>query len=411
MGGGVPAPVGDNAVMSSVDTRTPVWRLPGMGVLLLATLAGFSGFSALMPVAPLWAAEGGAGSAGVGAVNGVLMLFTVLTQPFVPVAVRRWGWGPVMAAGQVLLGVPAIAHLLSDGLPWVLGLAAVRGLGFGILTVTGSAAVANLVDPRRRGQAVGVYGLAIAVPQVVFIPAGPWVAQEVGFAAVFVAGALPLLGCVPAWLAGRAIIVVPDDSPVTHSRVQVYRALVRAMLLLLGVTLAGGAIITFASELAGAAALATAALLVLTGTAAVTRWRTGALADRYGTRPFLAPLVLATVVGLVLVSLSLSRDGAAAAGLLLAGVFLVGTAYGALQNLTLVLAFASVSRRDYGTASAVWNIGFDAGTGLGSVLVGAIAAGASFSQALLVAAAFSLATLPLALVRGRPPSPRDIASP
>lgn len=373
-----------------------------MPVLLVATVAGFSGFSALMPVAPLWAAHGGADSAGVGGVNGVLMLFTVLTQPFVPAAVRRFGWGPVMAAGQVLLGLPALAHLLSDDLTWILLLAAVRGLGFGILTVTGSAAVANLVDPRRRGQAVGIFGLAIAAPQVVFMPIGPFVAQEIGFWLVFAAGALPLIGAVPAWLAGRSLIVEPDDSPVTHSRVQVYRSLVRAMLLLLGVTLAGGALITFSSELAGAAWLATAALLVLTASAALTRWKMGALADIYGTRPFLWPLVLITSIGLVLVAVSLTRDGALAAVLLLLGVLCVGTSYGALQNLTLLLAFASVSRRDYGTASAVWNIGFDAGTGLGSVLVGAIAAGASFTQALLVAAVLSLVTLPLALVRGRP---------
>ena len=379
---------------------TPVWRLPGMPALLAATVAGFSGFSALMPVAPLWASEGGASTAGAGAVNGVLMLFTVLTQPFVPAAVRRWGWGPIMAAGQLLLGLPALAHLLSADLAWVLLLAAVRGLGFGILTVTGSAAVANLVDPRRRGAAVGIYGLAIAAPQVAFMPIGPWVVQEAAYWPMFLAGALPLLGVVPAWLTGRVLFVEPDTAaPATHSRTQVYRHLIRAMLLLLGVTLAGGALITFSSDLAPAAWLATAALLVLTGAAAITRWRTGVLADRFGTRPFLAPLVVLTSVGLGLVALSLSRSGGTAAGLMLLGVLCVGISYGALQNLTLVLAFASVTRRDYGTASAVWNIGFDLGTGLGSVLVGAIAAGASFSQALLVAAALSLATLPLALVR------------
>lgn len=62
---------------------------------------------------------------------------------------------------------------------------------------------------------------------------------------------------------------------------------------------------------------------------------------------------------------------------------------------------SAVRPEQYGTASAAWNIGFDAGTGLGSVLVGAIAAGLSFPAALLVAAAIPLATLPLALLRGR----------
>ena len=69
--------------------------------------------------------------------------------------------------------------------------------------------------------------------------------------------------------------------------------------------------------------------------------------------------------------------------------------------LSLVLSsFGAVSRKEYGAASAIWNIGFDAGTAVGSVLVGTIAAGLSFSPALLVAAAICLATLPLAFVRG-----------
>ena len=82
---------------------------------------------------------------------------------------------------------------------------------------------------------------------------------------------------------------------------------------------------------------------------------------------------------------------------ILAACALLGLSYGALQNLTLVLALASVPRSRTHTASAVWNIGFDAGTALGSVLVGMIAAGVGFPTAMLVAGLLSLPTLPLAL--------------
>lgn len=95
------------------------------------------------------------------------MLFAVLMQPVVPGLIQRWGWGTVMAAGVVLLGLPSLAHLLSDALLPTLALSAVRGLGFGILTVTGSVAIAELVPPERRGRAIGAYGLAIAEPQLV----------------------------------------------------------------------------------------------------------------------------------------------------------------------------------------------------------------------------------------------------
>lgn len=380
-----------------------------MPALLAMTMAGFSGYAALLPVAPLWAAHGGAGSGGAGAVNGVLMLFTVLTQPFVPALIRRFGWGPVLVNGMVLLGLPALGHLLTDALVPTLALSAVRGLGFGVLTVTGSAAVAELVAPARRGAAIGAYGLAIAGPQLALLPVAPWLAETVGFWLVFAVSACPLVGCLPALTLARTLHRRSHDHP--EHRVEeppggkgaTYRRLLRPMTLLLGVTLAGGALVTFTPQMTSSASLTTVSLLVLTATAALSRWRFGGLADRYGAQPFLWPLVVLTAAGMIGTAWAVHDPAATDAAALLAGMAVVGLCYGGLQNLTLVVAFQAVGRRDYGVASAVWNVGFDAGTGLGAVLVGMIAAGASFPVALLVAAALSLTTLPLALSGGGPP--------
>jgi MFS family permease len=390
---------------------TSVWRAPGVPALLAMTMVGFSGYAALLPVAPLWATHGGAGSAGAGAINGVLMLFTVLTQPFVPATIHRFGWGPVLVTAMVLLGLPALAHMLTDALVPTLVLSAVRGLGFGVLTVTGSAAVAELVAPAHRGRAIGAYGLAIAGPQLVLLPAAPWVAETVGFWVVFVVSACPLLGCLPA----LALASMLRRRPVERAERRVeeppggkwvtYQRLLRPVALLLGVTLAGGALITFTPQMTGSAVLTTVSLVVLTATAALSRWGFGGLADRHGAQPFLWPLVLLTAVGMAGTAWAVRDDIAADAVALVGGMAVVGVCYGGLQNLTLVVAFQVVDRRDYGVASAAWNVGFDAGTGLGAVLVGLIAAGASFPVALVVGAGLSLTTLPLALSRGGSPLP------
>jgi MFS family permease len=389
-----------------------VWRAPGMPALLAMTAAGFSGYAALLPVAPLWAAHGGADPAGAGAVNGVLMLFTVLTQPLVPGVIRRFGWGPVLVTSMVLLGLPALTHLFTDALAPTLVLSAVRGLGFGVLTVTGSAAVAELVAPGQRGAAIGAYGLAIAGPQLALLPAAPWIAETLGFWVVFVVSACPLLGCMPALALARGLRhrrphdgADPRADELPDAKLATYRRLLRPMALLLGVTLAGGALITFIPHMTTSSSLTTVSLLVLTATAALSRWWFGGLADRHGAHRFLWPLVLLTAVGMATAAWAVRDPAATDAAALVAGMAVVGLCYGGLQNLTLVVAFEAVRRRDYGVASAVWNVGFDAGTGLGAVLVGTIATGASFSVALLVAAGLSLTTLPLALGRARSPVP------
>lgn len=383
-----------------------------MPALLLLTAAGFAGYAALLPIAPLWAVHGGANEAGSGLVNGVLLLATILTQPFVPWLLRRFGTGRVLAAGLVLLGGPSLLHLFSDRLDWILALSALRGLGFGILTVTGSTAVAHLVRPARHGAAIGAYGASIAIPQVILLPAGPWLVDVVGYWIVFALGAVSVLAVAAAPALARALRyqdverlqhepLLPDEPQVSAAQRSLAARLAPPTMLLLGVTLAGGALITFAPQMSSAPVATAVGLVLLTATAALSRWRIGTLADRHGIRPFLWPLVLLTVLGLALAAYAVENPEDTRVVLFPAAMALVGIAYGGLQNLTLLLCLGAVPRERFGTASAVWNIGFDAGTGLGSVLVGTLAVGLSFSPALLVAAGISLLTLPLALAAGK----------
>lgn len=379
-----------------------------MPAILILTAAGFCGFSILLPTAPLWALEGGADEAGSGLVNGALLVTTILTQGFVPRIVRRFGAGPVLAIGLALLGGPSLLHLLSTDLWWILLLSAIRGVGFGILTVCGSAAVARIVPPARHGAAIGAYGAAIAVPQVILLSIGALLVEYVGFWLVFTLGTLPLLGILFAPAFGRTWRASEQASTGSAGETHAHepgprlpKGLLRPMFLLLGVTLAGGALITFAPQMVSSPLIATVGLALLTLTAALTRWRIGGLADKYGTRPFLGPLVLLTSVALILGAFAVTDPTATRVVLFFAAMALTGLAYGGLQNLTLLLSLNAVPRDQYDTASAVWNMGFDAGTGAGSILIGSLAAGLTFPPALLVAAGISTATLPLALVRGR----------
>jgi MFS family permease len=386
-----------------------------MAPLVAMTCAGFSGYALLLTVAPLWVVEGGATTAGSGLVNGVLLLFTVLTQLLVPRALRRFGWGLVLAVGLVLLGVPGVLMSLSDGLGAVLALSAVRGVGFGVLTVAGSAAVAALVGPERRGEAIGAYGLAVALPNLVLLPAGPWIAESLGWWVVFTVSALPLAG-IPAALrlASALRLSAPDLHPgatlspdASDPESAAYRRLLRPMLLLLAVTLAGGAVITFTPQMVDSPTVAAGGLFLMGLAAAVSRWRVGVFADRHGAQRFLVPLVPLTGVGMALVAWSVASSDGLRTGAFLVAMLLVGLCYGGLQNLTLLISFTAVSRRHHNLASAVWNVGFDAGTALGSVAVGVIAEVTSFATAFLVAGAIAVATLPLAVRRPAATGARD----
>lgn len=378
-----------------------------MLALTLLTVAGFGGYAALFSVAPLWVVHGGQGTVGAGLVTGVLLLSTVATQPLVPPLLRRVGHGPSLVASMLLLGGPSLCLGFSDGLAPVLGLSAVRGVGFGILTVTGSALVAQLVPVARRGEAVGVYGLGVAVPNLLLLPSSVAVAERIGFWWVFVIGAVPLLGIPAALRLGRVLHAPGRPLPTATAPPQRWASfgvVLPPALVLFAVTLAGGALMTFLPQFTGSTALSVTALLVLGLVAALGRWLVGRVADRHGAARMLAPMLMVTVAGLLLTALALLGAGQRARpALLLAAMAVAGLGYGSLQNLTLVAAFSRVAASEYAAASAIWNVGFDAGTGLGAVLVGLVAARTSFGVGFLVTAAFALAALPLTRVRVRVP--------
>lgn len=376
-----------------------------MVALAVVAFTGFSGYAALLPVAPLWAVHGGAGSAGAGLVNFVLLGTTVGTQFFVPRLIRRIGWGHALAVGMVLLGVPALLHGLSDDLAPILGLSAVRGVGFGILTVAASAAAVLVVEPGRRGAAVGAYSLALSVPNVVLMPSAAFVALSWGFWPVFVLSAIPLLGLPACYLLARHLPVRATHDPAhplvagMPGRASTYLALAPPTFILLAITLAGGALITFAPQLVETGGLAALGLFALGLLSAVTRWRIGVVADRVGSGRLMWPFVLVAVVGLGWAAWLVRDDGVGPDRLVpwVLACGLAGVAYGALQNLTMLQAFEAAGPARVGTASAVWNAGFDAGTAVGSVLVGAVAVGWGFGIGMAITAGLVLLTLPVAL--------------
>ncbi len=105
--------------------------------------------------------------------------------------------------------------------------------------------------------------------------------------------------------------------------------------------------------------------------------------------------VLLAATGLALLAAGLAADQAA---LVLAASGLLGVGYGAVQNLTLVVAFDRAGPANETTASAAWNACFDAGTAIGALLVGVVAAAGPGLPATFGGCALLIAlTVPLAI--------------
>jgi predicted MFS family arabinose efflux permease len=145
-------------------------------------------------------------------------------------------------------------------------------------------------------------------------------------------------------------------------------------------------------------ALATTALLAYGITGGVTRWRVGVLADRVGARLLMPLSLVVGAAGMALAGFGLVAGDA----WVLVGSALFGAGFGAAQNLTLVSAFARAGEGGATAASALWNASFDAGTAVGALAFGVVAAGLGLPWTYVLVGGALVLTLPVALVATRP---------
>jgi predicted MFS family arabinose efflux permease len=219
---------------------------------------------------------------------------------------------------------------------------------------------------------------------------------------VFVAGALAALA--PLAVVGGLPTQVssPDPAPATGTGAPLgvlaglrTAALVRPAVVFAATAMASGAVVTFLPAAAHASATLVAVALLLQSTAAtVSRWWAGRHGDRHGPARLLVPAGLLVAVGLLGMAVPASPLAT------LAGAALFGAGFGIAQNASLALMFQQAPASAYGTVSAVWNLAYDAGLGLGAAGFGALAAHTGIPGSFVVTAAATLATLVLAR-RGR----------
>ncbi|KOX14582.1 MFS transporter [Nocardiopsis sp. NRRL B-16309] len=402
--------------------------LPGLGgrgfaLLIAATAVGLVGFAAVLPLVPLWASRGGAGEFGAGSTTAAFMLTTVLTQLTMPWILERGGYRWAFPVGCLIMGLPTPLFAVTADLAPLIAVSALRGVGFGMVSVAGTVLAARLVPNEQVGRATGYYGLAVGLPQVLILPGGVALALQIGFDAAFwITGACSVLGAVLAagvWFAdgGRnrsALRSAPphggagDAGPVGLPLLLVLAAPLAIMLV--AATSASTVITFLAIPLEQAAWLVSGTLAALALAVVAGRWTAGTLHDRHRRAVLLLPGMSGAVLGLALVTAGLwtvggddTVPGPAAAALVLAGAALFGLGFGAVQNETVMLMLNRAGPAGYGRASAVWNIGFDAGSGVGAMGMGLVIQLMGYGPAFALLTVLLAGALPLALTgRGRP---------
>jgi MFS family permease len=359
-----------------------------------ATALGFVAIGAVLPVLPRYVkGPVGAGDVAVGVVVGCFAFAAVVGRPIGGRLADRDGRRPVLIAGLLIASVAALLYFLPLGVPGLVFARLVLGIGDGWVFTAGATMIVDLAPAARRGQAIGLFGLAIWGGLTVGPICGELL-QDISYEAVWAfAAVMPLLGAIVA-------MTLTDDRVRERAVVgpQVFPRPVIAPGIALALANVGygtmaGFVVLHLDELGvgGGATVFTA----FAAAVVVSRLVASSLPDRLGARTTALAAGVAETAGLVLIAV------APGFGVALAGGIVMGAGFSLLFPSLAVIAVERVGESSRGSALGIFTAFFDAGVGLGAPIAGVVAGLGDYSDAFWLAAVAAAAGVVVSLVSGR----------
>ena len=369
-------------------TARPALLTRALLLRFVSTIGASASFFLLLSVVPLYA-----GASGAGVATGALMFATVAGELVTTPLVARFGYRAMLGAGLVLLGAPALVLTVSTNLVWIVAVCVVRGIGFAFTVVAGGALTALIIPAERRGEGLALAGVVSSVPSLIGLPLGVWFVGQVGYTPVAIVGGLVSLAAVVSVIGLPGRVAQHDDAEKPAGLISGLRnpGLARPAIVFASTALGAGIVVTFLPLAVPArlASLVAVALFVQPAASTLARWAAGRYGDRHDPAKLILPSLLTCAIGLAATALT----GNAVAIIL--GVAVFGIGFGVAQNATISLMFARVPRSGYGTVSALWNVGYDGGMGVGAIGFGVLAAWLGYPLAFVASAVLLLgAVLP-----------------
>lgn len=386
--------------------RTGALRsVPGLFAALAMMPLMVIGWALLLPVVPLAMTRVGASTAAASANTAVFMIAAVAAQLTSPWLLRKHGYRRVIVIAALTLGVPCLGMLVSAAPWWWYLIAAVRGIGFGVLSVACTALPSVIASNDLLGRIAGVQGVTISLSQAIGLGSGLVIADTWGLHTVVILGVLfPLLICVLVrYVPAVSESGVSADAAMTPPKARHAATKPVKVILSIGVVAAafGGLSVLLpigeSNETAAVAALTLLSLALMVG-----RYLAGFLTDRGHHGRLAMPSMVLAALSVAMLAWPAAESYRMVIVVLAAIAF--GFAFGVLQNDSLISLYHLFAKQGKATASKWWNIGIDCGMGLGSFALGALASGRDVGVAYLVAAVALVLAAPLCAAISRLPA-------
>ncbi|KAB2335121.1 MFS transporter [Bacillus mesophilum] len=362
-------------------TNNKLWSLSFVFVMISNALV-FMIFEMLLPTLPLFVNELGGGAGQVGLVTGIFTLSAILIRPFSGLLAIKYDKKVLLILGILINALATGTYYLSGDITVLLFIRLVHGAGFGLITTYFATLAAEIIPSHRRGEGIGYFGLGETVAISVGPMIGTMTLELYDFQRLFLGGmAVLLLAVIMGFFIKRAPEGKERDK---HASVKVKlfekKVLFPSILILL-VGLAAGGIMSFISLYAIDKNFSYVGLFffVIAVATFLIRLISGKLFDLYGPSIILIPGSISSIVGLAILYLA-GNDSM----FFIAAVF-YGLGFGSLLPAIQTWCLNLVQEHEHEDAMATFYNFFDLGIGGGAMLLGLVAAAASYQEIYLVA--------------------------
>ncbi|MHB1133096.1 MAG: MFS transporter [Chloroflexota bacterium] len=375
--------------------------------ITVANFVNSFGSQMLMATLPVYVIVLGGSAADAGLVTGTLAFTALLLRPPIGWVADVWRRRPLIILGTACYGLASVVYLLASSVPVLLLGRAVHGFGLSNYTTASSAYVADLAPPRRRAEAVGLFGMAQAVGLITGPAIGFLLVDSLGFHTMFVATAvLSFAACAIAYFTRERPRLEHSPRPTWSLRkgiVSISALPLAWTTLCLGTGF--GPVNSFIAIYASSHGIANPGLFFTVQALAliVSRPLAGRLADQRGRKAVLVPGVIMAALGIGILPLATDWP------IFLLAAALYGAGFGASQPATMALIIDRVSAQERGMAMSTYFTGFDLGISISSYALGIVVEAWGFGPMWLIAAATTLLGL-FGLLPGRSgPKPSVVA--
>jgi len=324
----------------------------------------------LFPTFPQYVESIGGTTSQIGVVIAIFTFVSVVLRPSLGRLADIYGRKRLMILGAGVSAVMFLVYSRVDSVVFLYVLRAVHGIAHGACLGVSFAYVADLAPANRRGEVMGVFGIANVIGMAVF--------PAIGSAIITSTGSFPILFTVSVVVAAAAFLSpffmdenkpgIPSGEKVRFITVIRQRAVLVGSLTLLATSTVFGTVATFVPVFAPNRGVANVGLFFTSYAilSLVSRLVAGRLSDRFGRRKVILPFMALVALAVLLLPF-------------LRGIYLLlfiggcyGLGVGAMTPALSAYVVDETSRRDRAVALSFFTAFMDIGIASGALLLGIV---------------------------------------